>query len=86
MHTAMQVLCIPGSCFELPEDTIAKDESHNKTRYASYWRCCIPHVTFRFTIGGNRRGLTNVPSCGGRLDLFRPLVHTPNGRTATVLQ
>src|SRR5258707_15517688 len=34
MYTGMQMLGIPRSYFELPEDLIVVDESHEETRYA----------------------------------------------------
>jgi hypothetical protein len=44
-------LGIPGSYFELPEDSLGEDESHEDTRHAELLEVCIPHVTFQFMVG-----------------------------------
>jgi len=64
MHTRLQMLDIPGSYFELPEDSIAGDESLEEMCYAE--RLEASHTAYHISLYdwkrlGNRKGLINVP-------------------------
>ena len=91
MHTGLQELeILQGSDFELPEDSIAEDESHEETRYAGLLE--VLHTAYDVSRYNwekvwQARGSSRHPLKGHVMEsiFFDPLVQTPKSRTATAL-
>ena len=82
MRTVLQIYDIPGSYFELPEDSIAQDESLEEPRYAD--RSELWHIVsvslHDWEKGWKPEGAYKCPLKGQMADaaFFYPLVHSPN--------
>ena len=91
MYTGLQMFDIPGSYFELPEDSIAEDESHEKMRYAE--RLEVLHTAYHVSLydwekawqpkGPNKYPLNEHVA---NSMFFDPLLYTPNNRTGIALR
>ena len=91
MYTALQMSGIPVSCFELPEDSIAQDGSHEETRYAEPLE--VLHTAYHVSLYDWKKawqtvGLGKCPLKGQMANaiFFYPLIFSPKkDRTATAL-
>ena len=90
MHIGLQALENLQAYFELPEDSIAQDESHEETRYAELLEVLHTayHVSrYNWEKAWQSQGTRRYPLKGHVSEsiFFDPLVYTPKNRTATAL-
>ena len=90
MHIGLQALALENlqEYFELPENPIAEDESHEETRYAELRE--VLHTAYylsqyKWEEGWQPHGPNRHPLKGHVSDamFFYPLVHTPKNLTVT---
>jgi hypothetical protein len=85
------MLGIPRSYFELPEDSIVDDESHEETRYAElsevmYIACHIAPYDWEKSWQPRKGKRCPLKGHVANLIFFNPLLHAAKDTTATVLR